>query len=91
MNRTAFAFLSGLLFSALAGALLIYVMHGELQAKQSKAYHDGEMSVINMLEKEFGVVPYANQEYEKIIYQTKTTEVVVVKENGVKTIKVTYF
>ena len=85
------SFILGIFLGSLIGATTMYIAFGEDRKSDSKAYNEGALSVIDKLESEFGVIPYSNKNYEKVVASIKTTEVVSVYENGVKTIKVTKF
>ncbi len=92
MKKTIFIFLSGLFLGGIVVAPLLYVMVGDYRMKNSsQEYYEGRLSVIAALEKEFGSIPYSDKGFEKVVIGAKTTEVVSVYKDGVKTIKVTSF
>ncbi len=92
MKKGILAFVSGFFCCALLSIPIIsYLKNSSFEYGKSKGYVDGVLDSAVALEKEFGSIDYSDKNFEKVIFSIKTTEVVLVKVNGVKTIKVTGF
>ena len=92
MKKSIFAFISGVVICLLVTGPIFYLVL-EKRAKQEKGdgFLEGSLFVIKALEKEFGTIPYSDKNFNKVIVNIKTTEVVTLNKNGVKTTKLTGF
>jgi hypothetical protein len=87
MKKFALGFFVGIAFTALTLALIFRnELHSKFEFGLKNGIIEGHRDAAHALEKEFG--QYDGHSPYKVLYSVKTTDVISIETNGIKTVRV---